>query len=188
MIDERFDDYIGVTSASDSGDTVQESNDESTLTEEDDSVATGMVLRGFLRCSAKQLWPYAEYLNDQSPYSTQHGIKGAEFERVVVILDDEENTHTQYSYDKLLGLEALSKTDNENITSGKDSVLDRTRRLFYVCCSRATKDLGVVLYTNNIQGARSRLIQSSLFAEGNVHELSDLNVSPIPNSPKALSR
>lgn len=186
-IDERFDDYTGVTSASNS-DPAQESYEETTSTDEDDSVATGMVLRGFLRCPAKQLWPYAEYLNDQSPYSTQHGIKGAEFERVLVILDDEENTHSQYSYDKLLGLEALSKTDNDNITSGKESVLDRTRRLFYVSCSRATKDLGVVLYTNNIQGARSRLIQSSLFTESNVHELSDLNVSTIPNSPKAVSR
>lgn len=44
--------------------------------------------------------------------------------------------------DKLLGLESLSKTDSDNISSGKESVLDRTKRLFYVCF-RATKDLGL---------------------------------------------
>lgn len=158
-IDERFDEFIGITGAPEIADGTTDEDNEDSSGEEDDPAATQKVMRAFLRCSAKQLWPYAEYLNDQSPYSTQHGIKGAEFERVLVILDDEENTHTQYSYDKLLGLEVLSKTDNENIASGKESVLDRTRRLFYVCCSRATKDLAVVLYANNVQVARSNLIK-----------------------------
>jgi DNA helicase-2/ATP-dependent DNA helicase PcrA len=189
MIDERFDEFIGVTRASEIVDETTDEDDEETIPgEEDDSAATREVLRAFLRCSANQLWPYAEYLNDQSPYSTQHGIKGAEFERVLVIIDDEENTHTQYSYDKLLGLEALSKTDNDNIASDKESVLDRTRRLFYVCCSRATKDLGIVLYANNVQGARLGLSKSILFSESNIHVLSELNASEVTTPPEAVSR
>lgn len=133
------------------------------LEEEDDTDATAAVAFAFLKCPANELWTYNTYLNDQSPYSTQHGIKGAEFERVLVVLDDEEGTHFQYSYDKLLGLEPLSKTDQGNIAAGKESVLDRTRRLLYVCCSRATKDLAVVLYTNNVEGAESKLRTSRLF-------------------------
>lgn len=146
--------------------------------EDDDTDATARVVSAFLKCPANQLWPYNTYLNDQSPYSTQHGIKGAEFERVLVVLDDEEATHFQYSYDKLLGLEPLSKTDQENIAARKESVLDRTRRLFYVCCSRATKDLSVVLYTNSVDAARSRLKGSNLFPQTQIHVLSELDGAP----------
>jgi len=96
---------------------------------------------------------YYKYINDESPYSTHQGIKGAEFERVLVILDDEEGRHNQFSYEKLLELKEPSKTDLDIQKQGKGTVMDRTRRLFYVCCSRAKKDLAVVLNSADVKSA-----------------------------------
>lgn len=100
----------------------------------------------FFACPAKQMWDYESYVMRQSPFDTHQGVKGAEFPRVLVVLDDEEANYNLFSYGKFMGVTPLSPKDQENIAEGKDSVLDRTTRLFYVCCSRAVKDLAVVFY------------------------------------------
>lgn len=80
--------------------------------------------------------PYAEMRNYRSvlqnelPYSTKHGVKGDEFQNVVVILDDAGAKWNQYSFGKL-----LSGTDNN------EDRKKRTRNLLYVCCSRAKDKL-----------------------------------------------
>ncbi|MER7004741.1 3'-5' exonuclease [Dactylosporangium sp. NPDC000555] len=96
--------------------------------------------------------PY-RYVSRQSPYSTQHATKGAEFPRVVVMLDDSEGPFPGYSYDKLLGLAELSAKDHENTANGKDNAVERTRRLLYVCGSRAREELAVVIYADNVESA-----------------------------------
>jgi len=113
----------------------------------DQNNAVQHALLKYFDCSVSEMHGYMRYINEESPYSTQQSIKGAEFERVMVILDDEEGINsTQISYEKLFGIKVLSDTDKDHITKGNDSVLDRTRRLFYVCCSRARKDLAVLLF------------------------------------------
>ena len=101
--------------------------------------------------------------------STQQGIKGAEFERVLVVLDDDEGTHVQFSYDKYLGIKPLSDRDEANRREGKETTVERTRRLFYVCCTRAMKDLIVVLFTGDIAGARRQITSLGLFPEESIH-------------------
>lgn len=128
-------------------------------------------LTKFCKCPASQLWGYFRYFMKSSPFSTQQGIKGAEFDRVVVVLDDSESNHRQYSYDKLLGLKALSAQDKKNLSEGKDTVVNRTRRLFYVCCSRARKDLAVVLYTTDIESAAEKIAESELFNKEDIIRL-----------------
>jgi DNA helicase II / ATP-dependent DNA helicase PcrA len=123
----------------------------------------------FLACPASQFWGYYRYVNDDSPFSTQQGIKGAEFERVLVVLDDDEGTHVQFSYNKYLGLNALSDREEVNRREGKETTIDRTRRLFYVCCTRAMKDLIVVLFTNDIAGAQREITTLGLFPEEAIH-------------------
>lgn len=164
--DERFEGFLD-TQLNPSQGAKSEDTDEN----EDD---LSKVFSSLLVSPARQLWPYSTYINELSPYSTQHGIKGAEFERVIVVLDDEESTHFLYSYNKLLDLAPLSKTDQQNIAAARESVLDRTRRLFYVCCSRATKDLAIVLYTDDVDSARSIVSQSGLIPERETIVLSDL--------------
>jgi DNA helicase-2/ATP-dependent DNA helicase PcrA len=129
----------------------------------------------YLACPAKELWGYRTYVEEKSPYSTQHGIKGDEFARVLVVLDDEEASYHLYSYEKLLGLKPLSDTDRENVASGTETVVDRTRRLFYVCCSRALQDLAVILYTTNVAEAVTMLEQSNLFDPTCIKTIDDVH-------------
>lgn len=84
---------------------------------------------------------------DSLRYSAGCGWDWTEFKRVLVVLDGEERNHFQFSCEKLFGLKDLSKRDMENVDSGAENVLSRTRRLLYVCCSRARRGLAVVLYT-----------------------------------------
>lgn len=94
-----------------------------------------------------QLCAYVEYISDRSPFGTHQGIKGLQFPRVMVILDDNEARGFMFSYDKLLGAKALTSTDEQNQLEGRDTSVDRTRRLFYVTCSRSEKSLAVVVHT-----------------------------------------
>jgi DNA helicase II / ATP-dependent DNA helicase PcrA len=123
----------------------------------------------FLACPASQFWGYYNYVNDDSPFSTQQGIKGAEFERVLVVLDDDEGTHVQFSYDKYLGIKALSDKDEANRRDGKETAIERTRRLFYVCCTRALKDLVVVLFTANVAAAQRQIKNLEMFRADSIH-------------------
>lgn len=123
----------------------------------------------FLACPAKQFIGYRSYIRQSSPFSTQQGIKGAEFQRVLVVLDDDEGTHVQFSYDKYFGVKPPSKRDQENIAEGKPTAVDRTRRLFYVCCTRALKDLVVVYFTDDPETAERQVRGSGLFPDEDVH-------------------
>lgn len=76
-----------------------------------------------------------EYLEGFSPLSTQHKIKGEEFKNILVILDN--GKWNNYNFEYLFN-QKQSKSEN---------VLNRTRKLFYVCCTRAMENLAV--YCNN---------------------------------------
>lgn len=148
-----------------------ETNPEATEEEADEEESTKEVaaMDAFLACRASQFWGYYHYVNDASPFSTQQGIKGAEFERVLVVLDDDEGTHVQFSYDKYLGIRALSDREEANRLEGRETTVERTRRLFYVCCTRALKDLVVVLFTSDIARAQRQITSLGLFPEECIH-------------------
>lgn len=129
----------------------------------------------FLACRATQFWGYRNYVNDESPFSTQQGIKGAEFERVLVVLDDDEGTHVQFSYDKYLGIKPLSDRDEANIREGKETSVERTRRLFYVCCTRALQNLIVVLFSGDVGLAERRIRALRIFPPESIHTLETLD-------------
>ena len=128
----------------------------------------------FLACPAAQFWPYRDYINEQSPFSTQQGIKGAEFERVLVVLDDEEGTHTQFSYEKYFGIQPLTDHDRDNRRQGKETAIERTRRLFYVCCTRALTDLAVVLFSRDIEIAVRQVRASQIFSDREIYTVDHL--------------
>ena len=90
---------------------------------------------------------------------------------MLVVLDDEESEYSLFSYGKYLGIDALSAKDNENIAAHTDSVLDRTRRLFYVCCSRAVQDLAVVLFAPDLLAAHRAVLSKGFFHPADVHIL-----------------
>lgn len=120
-------------------------------------------VQAFLACGVAELWSYRRYIDEESPFATHHGVKGAQFERVLVVIDDEEAAYNLYSYGKYFGFLPLSDRDQAHIDAGEDSVIDRTRRLFYVCCSRALKDLAVVVFAQDVSAAHAAIASKSLF-------------------------
>jgi DNA helicase-2/ATP-dependent DNA helicase PcrA len=139
---------------------------------EDDSEWTSVA--AFLDSHANELWGYRDYIEGNSPFATQQGVKGAEFKRVLAVLDDEESDYNLFSYGKYLGITPLSDRDMENLQQGEDSVVDRTRRLFYVCCSRAVQDLAVVLFAPNVAAAKQASQEKGLFANDDILCMEDL--------------
>ncbi len=150
---------------------------EDEIEEEDESEKEMLSMDAFLACPASQLLSYHNYISERSPFSTQQGIKGAEFERVLVVLDDAESSHFQFSYEKYLGLKELSDNDLRNLNVGEETILDRTRRLFYVCCTRALKDLAVVLFTDNPEQAKAHIRELNLFERDDIHTEVDFDIA-----------
>ncbi|WP_342453918.1 UvrD-helicase domain-containing protein [Paenibacillus turicensis] len=74
------------------------------------------------------------YLEGFTPFSTQHKIKGAEFENVFVVLDNGKWNNFNFEY---------LFTNRQD----KLSVYNRTKKIFYVCCTRAKDNL--VLFFHN---------------------------------------
>ena len=115
-----------------------------------------------------QLQAYVKYISDRSPFGTHQGIKGLQFPRVMVILDDNEARGFMFSYEKLLGAKALTNTDEKNRLEGKDTSVDRTRRLFYVTCSRAQRSLAVIVYTKEADKVASHMSRVGWFEDQEV--------------------
>jgi ATP-dependent DNA helicase UvrD/PcrA len=118
---------------------------------DDEADEDDRLLAALMKCDVAELKGYSSYISNESPYSTQQGVKGAEYPNVIVVLDDEAR-HPSFSYDKYLGLKELSKSEAAKGADTETSI-DRTRRLFYVCASRATNALAIVLYAADINGA-----------------------------------
>jgi len=111
---------------------------------------------------------YVTYISDQSRFGTHQGVKGLEFPRVMVILDDEEAGGFLFSYEKLLGAKYPSDADRKNEREGNETSMERTRRLFYVTCSRAQKSLAIIAYTNTPDRVRSRVLEENWFSEDEI--------------------
>jgi len=74
------------------------------------------------------------YLEGQTPFSTQHKTKGTEFENVLVILDN--GNWSNYNFNYLF----TNRAD-------KIEIVERTKKIFYVCCTRAKENL-TIFYNN----------------------------------------
>lgn len=133
--------------------------------------ATDNAALRFMQCDASELWGYRQYIEKMSPFATQQGIKGAEFDRVIVVVDDQEGRTNTFSYGKYFGVTPPSATDQGHIGAGRDSVIDRTRRLFYVCCSRAMSDLAVVIFAEDTAQMREALLAKGFFESKDVNIL-----------------
>lgn len=80
--------------------------------------------------SYKELTALAKYIDDKTPFSTKHGVKGAEFENVLVVCGRGWN---YYNWSQFL------EWANNGVPKGKEDTFERNRNLFYVACSRPKK-------------------------------------------------
>ena len=118
---------------------------------------------------------YDNYVNHRSRFDTHQGVKGLEFDRVMVIIDDSESKGFLFSYDKLFGVKDLSDRDKQNLSEGKETSIERTKRLFYVTCTRAKNSLAVVMYTNNPERVKTEAVSKKWFTENEIVTMGSVN-------------
>ena len=128
-------------------------------------------VRQFLSSPFVQIAAYADYVSGQALFGTHQGVKGLEFPRVLVVMDDEESRGFLFSYEKLFGVKERSKTDLDNQRSGKETSIERTQRLFYVTCSRAEESLALMAYTSNPATLKRQAIERGWFEDDEVKVL-----------------
>lgn len=121
-----------------------------------------------LACPAPQLTPYGRYVSEGSPFATQHGVKGAQFDRVLVVMDEEENDYRLYDYERVLGDAQASAADREAFANGDDNTWSRTLRLMYVCCTRAKRSLALAFFVADPAATAAHIVASGVFPEGSV--------------------
>lgn len=118
-----------------------------------------------LQLPLRQFKAYDDYVHERTPYATHQGVKGLEFPRVLVLIDEEAAKGNMFSYEKLFNVTPLSQTDIKNKEMGKENSIDRTSRLFYVTCTRAKESLAILMYTSNTERAKQTAIQYGWFDE-----------------------
>lgn len=144
--------------------------DTSGLCIKDDKLKEFLEENGYLFWRVKDI-PFVEfqnlyqYLEGYVPLSTQHKIKGLEFENVLIILHN--GGWTNYNFEYLFD-ENIYLSLNPAKQKSYSSILLRTKKLFYVCCTRA-KDNLVVFYPNPSQGVLAGA--EALFGKDNCFDL-----------------
>jgi DNA helicase-2/ATP-dependent DNA helicase PcrA len=121
--------------------------------EEDRQTERELAVQAFLDAPFSQIEPLAEYLSGNAHFDTHQGVKGLEFERVMVIMDDAEARGFQFKYEDLFG----------GKVAGEKSV-ETTRRLFYVTASRAKKALALVAYSSSPERVKQFVLNEGWFA------------------------
>lgn len=130
-----------------------------------------LALTDFLASPFSQIQPYMDYLSQAAPFDTHQNVKGREFPRVMVIMDDDQARGFMFSYEKLFGAKDKSKADIENELANQETGIHRTRRLFYVTCSRSERSLALVAYSADPNAVRSHAVAEGWFEEGEVEYL-----------------
>ncbi|MCG6553057.1 MAG: ATP-dependent helicase [Candidatus Magnetominusculus sp. LBB02] len=110
-------------------DKLKQNKDEEDLTE----------VRELRKVKYKEIPPLADFINKYSPFDTQHGVKGAEFENVLFVIG---RGWSKYDFNEFL-------EDAEKNIKANSQRYERNRNLFYVVCSRAKKRLAV-LFTQEL--------------------------------------
>ena len=107
-----------------------------------------------------ELAEYCAFVTDNTPFSTQHGVKGEEYDEVLVLFDDVEAGWNHYSFAKLFvpGVAGI----------GTDGQIERSLRLAYVCFTRAQKVLRIILFCPAPEAAKAELIDKVLFSDDQV--------------------
>ncbi len=105
---------------------------------------------GLMKRPYKEIAKASKVADEQTPFSTKHGTKGAEFDNVLVVIDDD--AWRNYSFDKYFS----GDTTNE-------STYNRTKNLFYVVCSRAKINLAILALSSLAESSKVKV--EKLFGE-----------------------
>jgi len=131
--------------------------------EESKALAVSQAWEKFLEADYRQLEPYKLYVSGEGGFGTHQGVKGLEFPRVMVIMDDEGSRGNSFSYERLFGAKSATPSEVKALKEGRETGLDKTKRLFYVTCSRAEESLALVAYTADPASVRNEAVRSNWF-------------------------
>jgi len=145
--------------------------DEPAAEPEEDAGTEAGAWRRALDAPFPEIEQYDRYVSGESQFDTHQGVKGREFPRVMVVISDDEARGFLFSYGKLMGTKVKTKTDLDNEAAGNDTSIDRTRRLFYVTCSRAEESLAIVCYSEKPGLVRTALVERGWFADGEIEDI-----------------
>jgi len=129
------------------------------LVRKDDRLNDFIKLRFYIYDQVCKL-PFSEfqnlyrYVDGKTPFSTQHKTKGREFNNVLVVMDN--GRWNNYNFEAFF------------LKDGKDTVIARTSKIVYVCCTRAKKNLAF-FYPEPSNAVIEKAQQ--LFGERNVIDL-----------------
>lgn len=121
--------------------------------------ASGTSVQQFLSIEYAQFIAVRDFLYPDAQFSTEHGVKGEEYDNVVFVIS---KGWSQYQFETY----APMITGKSPIPKAKVAAYERNRNLFYVCCSRPKKRL-FFLVTVPIE-ATFRAFLKDLVGEDNI--------------------
>jgi DNA helicase-2/ATP-dependent DNA helicase PcrA len=136
--------------------------------ETNEKVTTLDALQAFLETPFDQISAYDVYVSGLGPFDTHQGVKGLEFDRVLVVMDDGAAGGFLFSYEKLFDVKPPTKGDLDNQSKGVETGIDRTRRLFYVTCTRAEQSLALVAYSDDPKALKDSVLGKGWFHDHEV--------------------
>ena len=95
---------------------------------------TNSTIQEFLNLKYEEFLAAIKFLYPEAEFSTEHGVKGEEYDNIVFVIGKGWN---QYQFE----IYAPMINGSISIPSGKELSFERNRNLFYVCCSRPKKRL-----------------------------------------------
>ena len=114
-------------------------------------------LAALRKVSYREIVSLSQYLSGHSPFATKHGVKGAEFENVLVVVGRGWN---MYNFNDMLEMAA----NPDNIPSTRQDSFERNRNLFYVSCSRPKRRLAI-LFTQALSSVALQTVRGWFGAE-----------------------
>lgn len=120
---------------------------------------SGVPIKEFLELEYAQFLAAIDFLYPEAEFSTEHGVKGEEYDNVVFVISKGWNQYQFETYAPMIN-------GSVPIPRGKEASFERNRNLFYVCCSRPKKRL--IFFVSVPMTATFRRFLVNLIGEENI--------------------
>lgn len=120
-------------------------------------------IQEFLDLDYSQFLAAIDFLYPESEFSTEHGVKGEEYDNVIFVIGKGWNQYQFETYAPMIN-------NTIPIPSDKESSFIRNRNLFYVCCSRPKKRL--IIFVTIPTGNTFKDFMTNLVGKENIYTYS----------------
>lgn len=117
----------------------------------------------YFKMGTSEMANYVQFVTDNTPLSTQHGVKGEEYNDVLVVFDDVEAAWNQYNFRKTLTPETAGEPS--------DRQREKTEKLAYVCFSRAEENLRILLFSQDAGASKVELVAAQFLSTDQIKVL-----------------